>query len=1673
MRRRTKAWSIAGAALLLLLAGASASQASTLAVSGFFGSTAPFGGCGCLAGEMAGPQGIAVNSSGNGAPSGTTYVAEQGLPNGGQNNRVSQYSPAGKFVRAWGADVVRSGPGQSDEIKRVTVDATGGSFKLTFKEATTADIPAAAPAATVQSALDALPPVSAGGGSVSVSGGPGDEGGKTPYLVSFDGGPLQGAAQPALIAAGGGSPLSGGAATVSVATINPGAIGFEICEPAEGDICKEGDTSNKEGEPTKGFGGALRAPLGIAVDQSNGNVYVTNQVGGVTYYDDDLRIEEFTAAGDLIRAFGQDVVASGPDNSAQASESQTLTVTATGGRYTLDFGGDKTGEIITGGGGAATIQAALQGLGSIGAGNLTVAEPSSSVYDLTFTGALANNPEPLIAVESGPGEGLTGGTATVQRKTPGATGFEVCASDDLCQEGDRGESGGALRPSPFNSPPFQFPGRLAVAPSGAPNAGNVVLADPGNLRVQEFTSGGSFARAFGYDVTAAGPGNDGTGFEVCEAAAGDACKAGTEGADVGQFGFGSPTRVAVDGSGAVYTVEEGRRVQKFSPQGGSPSLSPSLFGGSETQSVTVVATAGQFRLSFRGESTGDLAASATANQVQTALNGLSSVSAGGGSVAVSGGPGDATGSTPYAVAFLGGQFAHSNPPPLGSAQGATPLSGGSGPGAGQVTVATTTAGGPNRSEAEDGPIDIAIGPADHVFVGKTFPEGSTPACPDGSSAPTEQHVQELTPAGVTVDDNHGVCDGIRSQNGGTMIPISGMAVDLVSGILYESRAPNGFYPKEEPNRVYVLAPGGPPSVSVDSIDDVTSTGAVVKGTANPNSTSIGVPGPVATLYHLEYRKTGAPDWTAYGGDAGVGTGLDPLPVSVSLDGLEPNRSYEVRLVVTKQFHEGIAVTPPQSFSTLPAPPRIEAFYASDLTASSATLHALINPLGEDATYEFEYGSSPSYGSTVPIPAGEIAAGTSAVPVSAQVTGLNGGVYHFRVVATNGAGTSTSGDQTFTFFPPSCPNEGLRQQTGASSLPDCRAYELVSPGQAGNVALFVEAPYAPDATSPTRFSFSGSVGGVSESGEPPSVASDVYVSTRTSSGWKTRYTGIPADEGTIHGGPPEAETAELVERQSLGSLSLDKILDWDFAQTGFICCGKSGNNAPFMFDAAGEKLGRLPTNVDEVPDAKLDFSEGGWRGDSRPSPDFSHYVFSTSDLEFAAGGLTSAPGSVYDNDVAGGSVSVVSRTAAGDIPAGTGGAKEVIRIPAVSTDGSHILMSTKAGVPNQFSPVHLYMSVDDGLAEDVSIGQDGLNHGVVYAGMTADGGSVYFTSKEPLTADDHDESADLFVWHANEPDSLTRLSQGSDGSGNSDGCSSSWTSKCDVQVVKTEVRSDNALASETGDIYFYSPEQLVPGRGVPSQRNLYVSRNGELQQVTVMAPGASIERIQVVPDGSHMAVLTREPLTLYDNAGHLEMYTYKPDTGTIQCVSCLPDGNPPTLDVEASQNGIFLANDGRAFFTTGDPLVPEDINAKLRDVYEFVDNRPQLISSGSAPTDKDIGRPLGLIGITREGTDVFFTTHDSLVGQDLNGPFLKFYDARTGGGFSFKPPQAPCRAADECHGPASTTPPPITPGSTVRLGSGGNAAGGKKSKPKKKSKHAKKKSKHAKKKQGRESKGGRS
>ena len=140
----------------------------------------------------------------------------------------------------------------------------------------------------------------------------------------------------------------------------------------------------------------------------------------------------------------------------------------------------------------------------------------------------------------------------------------------------------------------------------------------------------------------------------------------------------------------------------------------------------------------------------------------------------------------------------------------------------------------------------------------------------------------------------------------------------------------------------------------------------------------------------------------------------------------------------------------------------------------------------------------------------------------------------------------------------------------------------------------------------------------------------------------------------------------------------------------------------------------------------------------------------------------------------------------------------------------------------------------------------------------------------------------------------------------------------------------------------------------------------------------------------------------------------------------------------------MAKDGRAFFDTTDPLVQADTNG-VGDVYEYFEGRPQLITTGTNSADLAgntdntafAGLTGGLAGVSANGFNVYFSTRDNLVPQDHNGEYLKFYDARSDGGFASEPSPSPCEAADECHGSGSS--PPLLPhsGTSSELGRGGN------------------------------------
>jgi hypothetical protein len=926
----------------------------------------------------------------------------------------------------------------------------------------------------------------------------------------------------------------------------------------------------------------------------------------------------------------------------------------------------------------------------------------------------------------------------------------------------------------------------------------------------------------------------------------------------------------------------------------------------------------------------------------------------------------------------------------------------------------------------------------------------------------------------------------------------------------------------------------PPAVTNASTNPPTDT-ANVSATFNGSYTA---EEGVETEYWFEYGTT-----TNYGHKTpigsvpgtGSGAGTKTEAVSTQVEGLVPGTFYHLRLVARNQY--GTTKANDETFTT-DQPPTINASSTSNVTANSADLHAQIDPHGFATTYRFEYGTTSAYDQSAPVPDGEIAEelGT-AHSIEVHLSALQGVQYHFRIVAENQWGTVASEDQTFEFFPPGCPNSAVRQQTGSAYLPDCRAYELVSPGNANGTLLYSGGPNTGEATSPSRFSFTGNANSLKGT-KTIETAADLYTATRTDSGWESKYIGLPGDQAGCMGGPPNSPTSHVAFQSPpyltntvLTDPSMSRLLIWLDGTPMNCFLGRSPfidnnwekaspSNAPYMFNADGSINQRLPTSFAggeeavealKCPYPSFDYVTPPCTGDVNASADLSHFVFSSNKASFAEEeGLEEAPGSAYDNDIATNTVSLISLDSTGhpiaqdpsfaNVPpeehgfsnsiSAPGGKEEFIRFPAISTDGSHILMST-ATARTQYctrpqsaptpcerftdTPIHLYMRVNDAISYEPSRGEDGVNHAVKFLGMTPDGSKVFFTSEEALIAEDKDTSADLYMW-SEATDSLTLVSK-ADNAGNageagqSDSCSASWTTKCGVQPNENYEWSllpggegGNGIADSAitpgGDIYFYSPEQLDGDRGIVGGQNLYDYREGKARFVATLEPeqkcrladlGSAtlcaegpIVRFEVTPDDSRAAFLTTTQLTSYDNAGEIEMYSFTPSSGEIVCDSCRPDGKAPIDDVKASQDGRFLTNDGRVFFSTTDSLVSQDTNEGI-DVYEFVDGRPQLITpgtgtataAGGALNISGFAEKPGLVGVSNDGTDVYFGTFDTLTAEDHNGNFLKFYDARVNGGFAQPTPVPPCTAAEECHGAGSSAPQLPTQGTAAGI-SGGNA-----------------------------------
>ncbi len=397
-----------------------------------------------------------------------------------------------------------------------------------------------------------------------------------------------------------------------------------------------------------------------------------------------------------------------------------------------------------------------------------------------------------------------------------------------------------------------------------------------------------------------------------------------------------------------------------------------------------------------------------------------------------------------------------------SAAGSSSSSGG-GSGAGSSGAGGSTAGGGSTATTPTSTVAgirrgvrvaslAALAPT--VTTGQATGVGSTSATLGGSvnpgGAPTTYHfLYGTSPTSLSSSSS---TQDAGSGTGAVPVAITVTGLSPGRNYWFQLVATNSDGPAPPADLgLFTTAAAAPPagtSATTGQATAVTSTGATLNGTVNPAG--------LDTSYHFQYG-TSASSLGSSTATLDAGSGSTAVPVATTLTGLGSGQNYWYQLVATSSSGTVYGAT---MLLTTAAGAATSATtgQAASIESTTATLNGSVNPAGQDTGYHFEYGTSPtSLGSSTATV--DIGSGSTAVPVSAAVTGLAPGLnYWFRVVATNTSGTTDGALTMFTTGTLALATTGQAAPVGSTTA---TLNGSVSPGGLGTTYYF---QYGTSATS---------------------------------------------------------------------------------------------------------------------------------------------------------------------------------------------------------------------------------------------------------------------------------------------------------------------------------------------------------------------------------------------------------------------------------------------------------------------------------------------------------------------------------------------------------------------------------------------------------------------------------
>lgn len=1250
-------------------------------------------------------------------------------------------------------------------------------------------------------------------------------------------------------------------------------------------------------------------------------------------------------------------------------------------------------------------------------------------------------------------------------------------------------------------------GQLSLPKSGAadPTTGHLYVVSSDNARVDEFTPWGEFVKAFGWDV-APGAVNEQQELRV---------RAGA-----GQFrlGFGASTSADLPFDASAAAVEAALNgLASIGGAGGTASVIAAP-GSASTPSVYVIA----FKGALAGSDVAQLNATdgatplsggvpSTSLQVRTradgtpAGGGLESCTAESGCQKGAEGSGAGQVITAASVAVDGvgdvyfGEYHSKRVQKFSSSGHFLAMFGG------EVNKTAVK----EREEQEANAEPVTVTPAEeNLCSAGTGDECGAGVVGAGPGQFSFLPRVALTPVGAVL-----VADGERIQRFNTAgefqseIKVAGedirsLAADPVGGDLYVTYFSGSFVNPNKEN-VRILDPASGAEIGHLQVD---SPEAIA---IDPTGRAFVIDREVSGAGESKFRPQEVVEFDAYGSRVGTLAAAETVPnsggKSIELRGLATNAAGDLYVAnsfaslssVIRAFGPG-----PVMFEAPPlVAPQITAQYAVSAGTDSAELRAQINPkFWSDTEYYLEYGAAPCFeGGCKAEPAPPGARLTSKV-VGSPVTsggvfleGLTPGVtYHYRFVAQSGGGgpvfglagkSGAAAEATFTTYRApqarSCPgNEAFR--VGASAaLPDCRAYEMVSPLAKANGDIVVLGNFETGLPAVlNQSSVAGeklAYGSYRAFGDAQSAPLTVqYIATRGAGGWETHAISPPHTRATI-GVPENTDTEFKVFSPDLCQAWLQSFADPPL-----------GPGAPVGYSNLYRRTdsGCAPTSyeaLNTVTPPNQDPGLGFHPGLQGVSADGLHVIYVANDnlteTAPAQPGTCVAEGAgclprLYAQ-VAGqakvryvcilpGGVALKSACTAGTRPESNGGFNASSLTGAISSDGSRVFWTAANGP----GPIYLRENPFGGgvecakatspctLAVSKAAEEAGGSSSSVFLAGAKDGSRALFTT-----------GGSLYEYRV--ADSSTHL-------------------------IAVKVLGALGVSEDATRVYLASREALDAG-AVAGDANLYFYEAGEfdfigslskadLPEARFFSPISSYTRFRtarVSPDGLHAAFMSVAGMTGYTNAdvgsGKLDAEVFLYDSaanggeGKLVCASCNPSGARPhgAAQIPVFQNALYAArvlsdDGGRLFFESYDSLLPADTNGR-KDVYQWEavgvgectqvatsfspinDGCIALISSGKSAGDSEF------VDASPSGDDVFFATLSSLLPQDYG--LVDIYDARQGGGFPAPPaPPAGCEG-EACQSPPEAPNDP-TPASSSFQGAGNvvEKSAKKKHKLKKRKKH---------------------